>query len=279
MKTIKLIWRWCFERYQILADKKFTTIAGTLVYFLILSVVPFTFWLTLLFGKFLAATEEVLSLEIFSEVKELLLLLQENARIASASAGGVLAATSLYSASNFFYHLRVGGEIIYEYRRQKGGLKTRVVAVLFTFVIMVTLIVFLAVFVGTSYILRFFLLPAAAETASYVLLSVMAFSINVILNVYLCPYRIRLKEIWKGSFLTTALWAAASVGFSVYLQFGNLDKLYGAITAVVVFLLWAYVMTVCFVTGVVYNERHAEKRQQNGKILPLFSGKNQEIKK
>ena len=46
-------------------------------------------------------------------------------------------------------------------------------------------------------------------------------------------------------------------GFAVYLKFGNTGRLYGAISAAFVFLLWLYVLMVCFVAGVAFNS--AEK--------------------
>ena len=250
-----------------LTHKKYTTVAGTLVFFLILSVVPFTFWLTLLFGKFLVGTEEILNLEIFSQVKELLLFLQENARVSSASASLVLALTSLYSASNFFYHLRVSGEIIYDYPRKKGGLRVRFHAVLLTIATMAVIVLFLALFVGIIYFLRHLFPSMIATVIGYILLFALAFGIAVVLNLYLCPYRIRIIEVLKGCLLTTILWAAASVGFSVYLQLTNVSKLYGAITAVIIFLLWSYVMMVCFVIGVIYNEYYAEKLYKKREVF------------
>lgn len=259
------------SRYRALADKKYTTIAGTLVFFLILSVVPFAFWLTLLFGKFLTGTEEVLDLEIFSQVRELLLFVQENARAASASASFVLALTSLYSASNFFYHLRASGEIIYGCARKKGGLWSRLAALLLMLATMAVLVAFLAIFVGMAYLLRRFLPAFVADLGGYILLFSLAFGVSAVLNLYLCPYRLRFRETVKGSLITTAFWAAASVGFSVYLHFSNMDKLYGAVTAVIVFLLWAYVMMVCFVVGVVYNEYYARKRREETGEMPYIS--------
>ncbi len=264
-------YHWIRVRYRALADKKYTTIAGTLVFFLILSVVPFTFWLTLLFGKFLAGTEEVLDLEIFSQVRELLLFIQENARAASASAPFVLALTSLYSASNFFYHLRASGEIVYGCSRRKGGLWSRVAALLLTLGTMTVLVVFLALFAGMVYLLRCFLPAYVADLGGYLMLFALAFGICVVLNLYLCPYRLRIRETVKGSVLTTVFWAAASVGFSIYLRFSGMNKLYGAITAVIVFLLWAYVMMVCFVAGVICNEYYARRRRERADKIPHAS--------
>ena len=43
-------WRKGRAAWSVLSAHRFTTIAGTLVFFLIMSLVPFVFWLTLLFG-------------------------------------------------------------------------------------------------------------------------------------------------------------------------------------------------------------------------------------
>lgn len=271
---IRRAWQWIALRYGVLAEKKYTTIAGTLVFFLILSVVPFAFWLTLLFGKFLVGTEEVLDLEIFSQVRELLLFVQENARAASAGASVVLAVTSLYSASNFFYHLRASGEIIYGCVRKKSGWRSRLAALLLMLATMAVLVAFLAVFVGMVYLLRRFLPVFVADLGGYILLFSLAFGVSAVLNLYLCPYRLHFREAVKGSLITTGFWAAASVGFSIYLHFSRIDKLYGAVTAVIVFLLWAYIMMVCFVVGVVYNEYYARKRREREEMLPYVSAGN-----
>ena len=43
--------------------------------------------------------------------------------------------------------------------------------------------------------------------------------------------------------------------FSVYLSFGNKEKLYGALALVIVFLLWLYWLMICFVAGVIFNKQ------------------------
>ena len=53
------------EAYRIFASHRATTIAGTLVFFLIMSLVPFLFWLTLLFGGSEGMLDKVLELELF----------------------------------------------------------------------------------------------------------------------------------------------------------------------------------------------------------------------
>ena len=94
-----------------LSDKRFSTISGTLVYFMLMSFAPFLFWLTLVFGKI--DLEGIISHELFAAVLPLIRYMQEAAQSATASASVVLVFISLWSSTNFFYHLRRSGEIIY----------------------------------------------------------------------------------------------------------------------------------------------------------------------
>lgn len=77
----------------------------------------------------------------------------------------------------------------------------------------------------------------------------------------MCTYarmRIAPKKVALGSFLTALAWLAASGAFSVYLMFGNKEKLYGALALVIVFLLWLYWLMICFVAGVIFNKHRAK---------------------
>ena len=70
-----------------------------------------------------------------------------------------------------------------------------------------------------------------------------------------------------GTFLTIGAWAVAIIGFTVYLKISNMSKLYGALSTVIVFLLWLYVMTICFVSGVIFNsERIIAERKEAAKL-------------
>ena len=98
--------------FRYYSDKRFSTIAGTLVYFLLMSITPFLFWLTLVFGD--VHIEELLNHNFFESVAPFLRYLKDSAESAASGAGIVLLVTSLYSSTNFFYHLRRSGEIIYD---------------------------------------------------------------------------------------------------------------------------------------------------------------------
>ena len=95
MNKIRTFILWAKGKYEVLAEKKYTTIAGMLVYFLIMSITPFAFWLTLLFGKLEIDTESVLSLPVFESVQDILLYIRSEAMNATAGASIFLIATTL----------------------------------------------------------------------------------------------------------------------------------------------------------------------------------------
>ncbi len=249
---------------SVLAEHKYTTIAGTLVFFLIMSFVPLAFWLTLLFGGLGLDTDEILSLELFGWAADLLVFVRDNAEGATSGAGIFLLATTLWSSTGFFYHLRRSGEIIYGYRRAKKGWRLRLSAVVLTFLILLFLGGVGALLVGVIWMARFLTVWLFYPVVYSLILSV-GFFTAWILNAYICPYHAKPSDTATGSILTAIAWMIASIAFSVYLNLGNKEQLYGALTTVIVFLLWLYWMMICFTAGVVYNCRRMEVKKMRHK--------------
>ncbi len=252
--------------YAALSEHRYTTIAGALVFFLVLSFVPFLFWLTLLFGNTGIGREEILELELFGWAKELLLLLRENAADAARGASVFFLGTTLWSSTGFFYHLRRSGEIVYGYRRNKHGLKVRLSALLLTFGVLGFFALSGGVLFAGIFASRF--LPAfLSYPAVYTLLLVVGFFTAWILNAYVCPYRLGAAATVGGSALTAGLWLVASVAFNIYLRFSGSERLYGALTLLIVLLLFLYWMMICFTAGVIFNKVRAEKGKLEHKTL------------
>lgn len=264
MGKLRRFYRFLRSRYELLSMKKYTTIAGTLVFFLIMSIVPLTFWLTIFIGKLPVDTEQVLRLSVFSSVKKVLDYVRREATNATAGASLLLLITTLYSSTNLFYQMRRSGELIYDYHRPKQGFRLRVGALVLMLIVMLMVVVFMLLFaLGTFLFSR--LLPAALElTADYALLIALSFALVLLLNMYICPYKTKVKRFIPGTVVTVSAWAVAVVGFAIYLKISNMDKLYGALSTVIVFLLWLYMLMVCFIAGVIFNsEKIAFERQEN----------------
>ena len=259
-------WAYILKKYRLLSEKKYTTIAGTLVFFLLMSLVPMLFWATLLLGKLHVETPNTFHLPGMNEVGSLLDYIRQEAQNATSGASIFLLITSLYSATNLFYQMRKSGEIIYAVPYRAQGIKTRLTAVGVLFLMMALIVLTLFAFTLISMFVSRFFGVNAESVLRYLLLATLGFLLVFFLNVYICPYRASPKCFIWGSILTVVAWALAIIGFAVYLKVSNMGRLYGALTAVIVFLLWLYVLTLCFVAGVIFNSEQVlsvrRKRRQ-----------------
>ena len=239
--------------YALLADNKYTTIAGTLVFFLVLSLVPLLFFLTLIFGNRISA-EQLFELELFDWAKGLIGYLNTHASGASAGAGILFLATTFWSATGFFYHLRRSGEIICGVKRGKSGWRLRLSAVVFSIVAILFIALAGGVVVGANLLTGS--LPAwLSYIVVYTVVTVFGFFGAWLLNIYACPYRVTPAETAAGSVITALSWIIAASLFRLYLVFSNPEKLYGALSAVIVFLLFLYWLMICFTAGMICNFR------------------------
>jgi len=247
-----------WDTIKFFSNKQFSTIAGTLVYFLLMSIAPFTLWLTLVLGN--VNVDRFLSNELFVRVSPFLRYLKSSAESAASGAGIILLVTTLYSSTNFFYHLRRSGELIYGSSLRKSGIRLRLASLLLIFSTFFLTAIIAAAMVAGTWFLELFLPYYIADVISYTFITAVAFAAALVLNLFACPYKIKAQEAVSGSLLTVALWLICLIGFTVYLQFANPERLYGKIASLIIFLLWCYVMMSCFVIGVIYNGSFKRRR-------------------
>lgn len=264
---LKRLWQRGKRAFGVLTANKYSTIAGALAFFLIMSFVPFLFFLVLLFTEAGLSPESVLELELFGWARDIIILFIENAEGAKAAGAGIVfLLTTLWSSTSFFYHLRRSGEILYNYRRLKKGWKVRISAILLTLAVLLYFLAAGAILIGTTYFAR--RLPKwLFYIVVYSLVLAIGFCSAWILNTYICPYRCKATDTLIGSLMTAIAWLVASGVFSVYFALGNMERLYGALTFVVVFLIWVYWMMICFTAGVLYNRHHMKVKGMQPKKL------------
>lgn len=271
MERLRRVWRYLRAKYALLSGKKYTTIAGTLVFFLIMSIVPLTFWLTLVVGRLPVRFESVLRLSVFDSVERVFSFVQREAENATSSVSLLLLITTLYSATNLFYQMRRSGEIIYGYSHQKQGFRMRLGAVALMFIVMLLVVAFAAILALGTVLFSWFLPKNLQTIADYILLIALSFALVLLLNSYICPYKRPLKAFVGGTVITVVAWVGAVVGFTAYLKISNMAKLYGALSVIIVFLLWLYALMICFIAGVIFNsekieiERKAKNRARRKK--------------
>ena len=251
--------------YKHFSDKRYSTIAGTLVYFLLMSIAPTLLWLALIVGKI--DLRGIISHTLFEAIEPFITYLNDAAQNAAAGAGVVLAATSLYSSTNFFYHLRRSGEIIYDSDRKKSGFRLRILAAGIVLIVIACAAVFAAFFLVGSNMLFYFVPQFITECITLIVITVAGFFIALLLNIFACPHKLGFSGAVSGSLLTTALWLLFAGGFTVYLRFSDPSQLYGAVAAVIIFLLWCYVMISSLVVGIIYNAMYVTRPQAK----PLYA--------
>ena len=242
------------KEFKFYSDKRFTTLSGTLVYFFLMSVTPFLFWLALIVGD--VDLSRFLPEEIFSVIHPVVSALQQAAVSATGSATLILILTSLWSSTNFFYHLRRSGEIIFAPNVKTGAIKLRINSLFAVFaILLIVALVAVTPFIGVN-VLENIMPRHIAEAITIIFLTMFAFFASYFLNVFACPYKLSFSQASGGALLTVIFWIFCAVGFTVYMQFSNPQRLYGAITAVIVFLLWCYLMINSLVIGLIYNSKY-----------------------
>jgi membrane protein len=242
-----------FRTMRRIADKRYTTLAGTLVYFLLMSITPFLLWISLVVGKRDWQLDVLLNLSVFNGVRPFFSLIKQAAVEAAEEAGFTLLVVSLWSSTNFLYHLRRSGEIIYESKRTKGGIKLRIVSILLILAVLLLFGVLAAVVVLAQSLPPLFPHKGLADGFLLAVAVLVAFFLCVGLNLFLCPYKIKFSEVVAGSLFTLLWWIVFCIGFGVYANFANPERLYGKIASLFVFLLWCYFMMSGFVAGAIYN--------------------------
>ena len=263
MKMAKSFFQYIKGKYELLSLKKYTTLAGTLVFFLIMSIMPLAFWLTLVIGKLPINVEKILSLSVFESVEKVLNYVREEANNATTGASLILIFTTLYSASNLFYQMRRSGEIIYDYHHKQEGLRIRFSALILLIIVMAVAVIGLLLFALGSFLFAKILSSTLEKILDYLLLIALAYLLAVLLNMYICPYKEKIRSFLPGATITVVAWVLAVLGFSIYLKIGSMSKLYGALSTVIVFLLWLYVLMICFMIGVIFNsEKILLKRER-----------------
>jgi membrane protein len=225
-----------------------------------MSITPFLLWLSLLAGRGSLPLGSLTNLAVFDGIRPFLSYIRQSAESAAKGASFIFLAVTLWSSTNFLYHLRRSGEIIYDSKRSKGGLRLRllsaalIVLVLFAFVVLAGIFLVAESIPDTS---AYKTLVNALLTALSMLVAIF---LCVGLNLFLCPYKMKFYEVIPGSLLTVLWWILFSFGFSIYLRFATPERLYGRIASAFVFLLWCYFMMNGFVVGALYNAKFKTRR-------------------
>lgn len=245
LKSIKRI-------FELLSDKKSSTLAGAISFFCALGAIPFAY----LCVYFLS----LLNIDV-SYVRDRVdfgILNDSIKYILNAASNGEKRITltfiiaTLYSSSKMFFHILKSGEIIYGAKRVKRAFVARIIAVLLSlFCVFAIVACVLAGTFGTLIFGGFKRKFAALQTAVlYLLIAAIMLASLIIINKVVCPFKIKINDVFCGSLITLMLWAVFSVGFAFYCNyFADFTRTYGTAAFFIVFLFWVNLMSQAFVIG------------------------------
>jgi membrane protein len=281
-------WRSILKRvYASMADKNLSIVAAGIAFFAMLAIFPGLAALIAMYG--LIADPATVQHEINaihgvipSEAQKLIGTYLESLVHAGSSKLGIGLIVSvlfaLWSARAGTVSLIEGLNIAYEEPEKRGIIRYQVVAITMTVAAIIFAIVALALVAAVPAVVKLVPLSAAAETIGLILpwpILIVLSTLGLAATYRFAPSRREAKWRWVtvGGVAATILWIVASVGFSFYVQkFGNFDKTFGSLGAVVILLTWLYLTAYVVLLGACLNaemERQTARDTTEGREKPM----------
>jgi membrane protein len=196
-----------------------------------------------------------------------------------ASIGALIAiAGALWAASSGMAALDTGLTVVNRETETRGFVKRRLLALILTVFAVLGVLLMLALVVALPSVLQSIDVGDIGKIviglARWVVLAVLLlFGLGVIFRYGPQRRRPRWRWITPGAIVAVLVGLAASIGFSIYVTLmGNYNKTYGALGAIIVLLLWLYLMAFAVLFGAAMNaelERQTERDTTTGDELPM----------
>lgn len=248
--------------HKFLVSKRYSTLAGSMSFFLILSFIPSLFLILIIFDRFNLSLEvDFTNSNIPNNIANILNYIFNNTKEITGEYSLLFLLTAVYSASNLFHHIIRSVELIYNKAYYKESKMGRIVPIilLIMFLFLIALLFFLYAFiqlllVNINVYLRFFI---------NLLLVILTFlTIVLYLHKYLTPIKVKFKDCIQGASFTVFFSIFASLLFFLYINnYANYEKIYGALALIIVILLWIYILMIGFIIGLIINYKYQKKTE------------------
>ncbi len=230
-------------------------LSASLAFYFITGIVP-SLCVLFLLVKDTVAPDVLSALGFPEQLKKISLELTRSASAATKSGSIIFILTSIYSTINLFYRFRKCGEALYKFKVTNKTIYKRAIS---SFFMLITVVLF-----AVAVTIYFFISNLSNEfwvnLISGIVTLILSLVVSLILNFLVCPYRLSIKEIYKGAILTFILWLIITVGYSLYLKFfANFDKTYGALGGIFALIFYVYLIMQAFTFGVIFNIKNLGK--------------------
>lgn len=203
--------------------------------------------------------EGLLPEPFLERAEELILMTYDNMTGATL---GLSAFTALWSASRGMFGILTGLNAIYGVHEDRGYVYTRLISVVYTFALLVALVLTLALHVFGSSLLAlletstapFVRFLADVMDTRFLLLVLVQTAVFTAMFVALPNRRNRLRDSLPGAVLASVGWLVFSDLFSIYVEkYAGLTNVFGSVYALSLSMLWLYFCVSIVFYGGVFN--------------------------
>ncbi len=237
-------------------------IGGQLAYFFLLSIFPFAIFLNALIGTLHFSAAEIeatfasfLPKEVISIVTTYIEYISQQNHTSLLSVGLLV---TLFSASRAIRSLDYAINKAYDIERQRGFFGTVILSILLTVGIGVTLILSLVLLsLGENIMIwlsaRFpsLLIPLLLlEHLRWIIVLLDLFIVLACMYYFVPNRKMRWRSVLPGTVFSVAGWILLTMGFSLYLNhFANYSLVYGSLGAIIILMVWLYLIGILLVLG------------------------------
>jgi membrane protein len=269
------------------SDDRVSMVSASISYYLLLALVPAMTSFVLMYAWFSNPTgilRDISEIERFLPAEATQILKDQLTSLASKapstlglSAIGTLL-FSLWSASKGSTSIIEAMNIIYDEEEKRGFVKRTAIAIGLTFLGAILGLVAIVVVVALPAFTSAFNFGSTFETLSngvgwVLLLAIFSFYLSCIYRFAPCRAKPKWKWVNMGSLIASVLWAATSLLFTWYASsFGNFNKTYGSLGAIIVLMTWFYLSSFIILLGGEINselEHQTKKDSTTGRPKPM----------
>jgi membrane protein len=258
-------------------DDSLSLLAAGMSYFALLAFVPAISSVVLIYAWISDPSQIAAQIEMAGDVipVEIRNTLNEQLSTLSSEASGTLGfgaigslLFALWSASKGSKAVIESLNIIYDEEEKRGFIKLNIFAIGMTAFAAIMAIAAIGVIVGVPIVMNFVELGRGTQIMGSIISWVILlglFSVFLAFAYRFGPNRSKAKWTWvsRGAVTASILWALVSLGFSYYAsRFGEFNKAYGSMGAVVVLMMWFYLSSFVILLG---GELNAELEHQTMK--------------
>lgn len=239
-----------------------TGLAAQLAYYFLLSLFPFLIFAITLLGYTAIDANDILELIARYAPGQTAELIEGGIRnvLENKHTGllsfGIIA--TIWTASNALNAIIQALDHAYDVEESRSFSKTRVLAVLLTFLMIFVILVSLLLPVFGRMIGLFIFSILGIPSAFFLIWNLIRWMLSffVMAGAFVCLYyfapnrRMTIKEVTAGAIFSTIGWQLASLGFSYYVEnFGNYTATYGSLGGIIILMLWFYLTALIIILG------------------------------